>query len=186
MVIIDEHDVGKSREEVLLYLVYEATGQVIPLDKIVFGKPQEVDPRKDLDLDPNTFIPAQVVVEYDERYWIQGSGFLYRRRNIINHIEPVDLSKVQPQALPFKMTDLLDQINAILPYPIKADDMIDYEYKTLDEVKAGVRLQAHPESLLWISGASFLVDTTVLEGGPLIKLPHIDGFHEWGNAVVLA
>lgn len=179
MVVIDEHDVGKSREQVLLYLVYEATGQVIPLEKIAFGKPSEVDPRKDLATDPNTFIPAQVDVQYDARFWAKGSGFLYRRRCIMNHTQDSDFQNVSPPHLPFRISEVLDQINAILPYPIQVADIIDYEYTTIEQVHVGVTLQAHPESLLWINGRTFTVNTELLEGGPLIANQALDGFHEY-------
>ncbi|BAW19044.1 hypothetical protein [Ralstonia phage RP31] len=184
MVVIDAHDVGKSREQVLLYLIFEATGQVIPLEKVKFGKPQEVDPRKDLDTDPNTFIPCQVDQQYDDRYWVKGSGFLYRRRCILNHVSNSDLHHVSPTHLPFKISDVLEQINRILPYPIAADDIIDYEYLTLDDVYKGLRLQAHPESLLWINGTTFKPNTEWLEGGPLIGNPDINGFNEYAAPAV--
>lgn len=179
MVVIDENDVGKTREEVLMDLIYEGTGERIPLDKVKFGKPSEVDQRLDRDLDPNTFIPCQVNQEYDARYWVHGSGFLYRRRCIIQHTAQSDFSKVRPIALPFKILDVLDQINEFMPYPIGASDVINYEYKTIEEVHAGITLRAAPESLLWIRGKTFTVDTSALEGGPLIQITDLDGFNEW-------
>jgi hypothetical protein len=179
MVVIDEHDVGKSREQVLLYLIYEATGESIPLEKVKFGKPSEVDPRKDLDLDPNTFIPAQIDVHYDKRFWVQGSGFLYRRRCIINHTQDSDLESVTPVHLPFKISELLDQINAVMPYPIAVSDIVDHEYTTIEEVYAGITLEAHPESLLWVHSKTFRPNTALLDGGPMIQNQDLDGFNEY-------
>lgn len=180
MVVIDEKDVGKTEEEVLMDLVYEGTGQRIPLDKIMFGKPREVDKRKDLDDDPNTFIPCRVNVQYDSRYAGPGSGFMYRRRELDKHAKDSDFSQVAPASLPFKITDILDQINLAMPYPIEARDIIDYEYKTLEEIEEkGVTLRAHPESLLWIKGLSFAVNTTYINGTPLVDITDLDGFNEW-------
>lgn len=180
MVVIDELDVGKTREEVLMDLIYEAVGYRVPLDRVKFGKPREVDKRKDLDLDPNTFIPARVDPTYDDRYSAAGSGFMYRRRNIINHTNGVDFSQVAPPSLPFKMADVLDQINERMPYPIQLSDIVNYEYKTFAEVaEKGIRLQAHPESLLWIDGQTFFVNTVYINGKPLINVKELDGFNEW-------
>lgn len=182
MVVIDEKDVGKTREQVLMDLIYEATNQRIPLDKVRFGLPLAADPRKDLATDPNTFIPCRVDQQYDDRYWAEGSGFLYRRRCIRNHSEAGDFKQVRPITLPFKITDVLPQINAVLPYPIQAEDVVNHEYTTLEQVYAGVTLEAHPTSLLWINKITFQVDTSALEGGSMITRTTLDGFHEYAAA----
>lgn len=180
MVVINEKDIGKEREEVLLDLIYEATGQRIPLSKVIFGLPEEVDPRKDVDLDHNTFIPARVDQKYDSRYWKDGSGFLYRRRNIHDHTFGIDFSNVQPLTLPFRITDILDQINALMRYPIQSSDVVDYEYTSLEELEIkGVHLKAHPHSVLWIGGTWFKINTMRINGGPLIGVFNLDGFNEW-------
>jgi hypothetical protein len=180
MVVIDEKDVGKTNEQVLMDLLYEATGQRIPLDKVKFGKPREIDKRKDLDFDPNTFIPARINKQYDARYSAEGSGFMYRRRNILNHTGDCDFSRVAPPTLPFTMLDILDQINECMPYPIKPEDIINHKYTTLEEVEtSGVRLDAHPESLLWIKGVAFFVNTAYINGQPLVMVTDLDGFNEW-------
>lgn len=179
MIVIDEQDVGKSREQILLELIYESTGELIPLDKVTFGKPQEIDKRLDLETDPNTFIPAQVDPAYDNRYSASGSGFMYRRRSIVNHTDGCDFSHVKPTSLPFRITDILDQINECMPYPIHPADVVDYEYKTLEEVLQGVYLTAHPESLLWIKGTQMFVGVGFISGDPLIETTTLDGFNEW-------
>jgi hypothetical protein len=179
MVVIDENDVGKSREQVLMDLIYESTGQRIPLEKVKFSKPLEVDQRRDLATDPNTFIPCQVDQQYDDRYWAQGSGFMYRRRSIFDHTVGIDLNSVRPSVLPFKISDVLDQINDVVPYTIQVSDIIDYEYTTLEQVLEGITLQAHPESLLWMRGRTFQVDTGALTGDLLIQETDLDGFTEY-------
>lgn len=185
MVVIDEKDVGKTNEEVLMDLIYEGTGQRIPLDKVKFGNPEEIDKRKDLEYDPNTFIPARVNPQYDARYNVDGSGFMYRRRNIINHTDGCDFSRVAPATLPFTIIDILDQINECMPYPIKASDVINYKYTSLEEVETkGVRLDAHPHSLLWVKGQQFFVNTTYINGKPLVAVTDLDGFNEWVAPIV--
>lgn len=180
MVVIDEKDIGKTREQVLLDLIYEATGERIPLDKVKFGKPREIDKRKDLEHDPNTFIPARIDPKYDARYAQQGDdGFLYRRRDLEKHSKGAVFNEIKPLFLPFKVSDILDQINACLPYPVGASDLIDHKYTTIEQVEAGVHLQAHPESLLWIRGTKIKVDSGYIDGTPLLAVTEIDGFHPW-------
>ena len=180
MVVIDEKDVGKEREDVLIDLIYEATGQRILLSKVVFGVPSEVDPRKDVELDHNTFIPARIDPKYDARYWKDGSGFLYRRRNLGDNFRDIDFSDVQPVTLPFRISDILEQINTHLLYPIKQDDIVDFEYTSLQDVyEKGVHLKADPHSLLWIGGLWITINTDRIDGGPLINVLELDGFNQW-------
>ena len=180
MVVIDENDVGKAREDVLIDLIYEATGQRIPLSKVTFGVPTEVDPRKDVEFDHNTFIPARIDPQYDSRYWKEGSGFLYRRRNINDDFGNIDFSDAQPVTLPFRISDILEQINTHLRYPIREDDIVDYEYTSLQEVdEKGVHLKAHPHSMLWVGGLWINVNTERIGGGPLINVLEVDGFNQW-------
>lgn len=181
MVVIDEHDLGKTRQQVLMDLIYEALGERIPLDKVKFGKPKELDQRTDLWNDPNTFISARVDPRYDSRYSSAGSGFMYRRRNITNHCRVYDFSGVAPTSLPFKITDVLPSINAVMPYPLSPDDLIDHAYTTLEQVEAGLTLSAHPESLLWIKSHTFNVDTSFLKGKDLLEVVMLDGFNYYGE-----
>lgn len=179
MVTIDNDDLGKTRYEVLMDLIYESAGIRIPLDKIVFGAPFELDKRKDLELDPNTFVPVRVNPRYDARYSASGAGIMYRRRNLAKHIAGLNMKQVTPLALPFKISDVLDQINAIVPYEFQLEEIVNYEYKTLEEAKAGIRLQARPDSLLWFDGKTFLVNVKTIGGAPLIENTVLDGFNEY-------
>lgn len=176
MVVIDENDNGKSREALLMDLIYESNGYRIPLDKIKFGKPREVDQRKDLDDDPNTFIPVQVNPQYDDRFSFDSSGVMYRRRSIVKHVEGIDFFVITPLFLPFKISDLLEQINELVPYEFQKEEIIDHEYKTLEEVEAGISLDAQKNAYLWFSGVKFNVNTTSISGAPLISNKNLDGF----------
>lgn len=179
MVVIDEKDINKSKEEILMDLIYESTGQRIPLPHVRFGKPQELDQRPDLKFDPNTFIGARVNPRYDNRYNAAGSGFMYRRRSIIDHMRGCVFEGITPTHLPFKVSDLLPQINHCLPYPIAAEEIVDYEYTTLDEVKDSIKLKAHPESLLWCDGGRIPIDDRIIAGQPLLTVTNLPGFYVW-------
>jgi hypothetical protein len=183
MVVIDDADIGKARKEVLLDLIYESTEQRIPIEKIKFGTPRKVDPRLDEKLDHNTFIPVYVDPEFDSRYGTADSGFLYRRRMIVeDNALVIDLSNVQPFTLPFRIGDVLDQINTYLGYDLHADDIINHQYTSLEDVEAnGVKLEAHDGSLLWVGEVMFLVNTSKIRGEqqPLIINTQLNGFNEW-------
>ena len=180
MVVINEEDVGKTPEQVLIDLIYEALGFRIPVDKVKFGKPKMLDARKDLAKDPNTFIPARVDPRYDARYSSSTSGFMYRRRNITHHCRVYDFSRVAPTKLPFKISDVLSQINEVMPYPLQMRDLINHEYKTVEEARH-MKLTAHPESLLWISEHTFTPSMAYLDGKDLFPITQLDGFNYYGE-----
>lgn len=179
MVIIDEKDIHKSKEEILMDLIYESTGQRIPLEHVKFGKPVELDARPDLKFDPNTFIPARVNPRYDNRYNSSGSGFMYRRRSIFEHIQGCSFNGVAIYSLPAKLTDLLEQINRCLPYPIAKEDVSEVEITSLEQIQKGIRFAAHPESILWCEGGIVPIDTRALEGIPLVTVTQLNGFKKW-------
>ena len=179
MVVIDEHDVGKSREELLMDLIYETNGQRIPLDKIKFGIPREVDQRPDLDFDANTFIPVEIDSAYDDRFGNGIGGIMYRRHDLGAYTKDVDLTVVMPLFLPFTIQDILEQVNALLPYPIAPEEVINYEYKTMEQVNFGVTLKARADAYIWFHGVHFKVDTTQLEGAPLIQNTVLNGFEAY-------
>lgn len=176
MVVIDEHDIGKSREELLMDLIYETNGQRIPLDKIKFGKPYKVDQRPDLDNDANTFIPVEIDPAYDDRFGNGTGGIMYRRHDLGLYTKNADLTVVIPLFLPFTVHDILDQINALLPYPIDPLEIINYEYKTIEQAEFGVTMQARKEAYIWFHGVHFKVDTSYLTQKPLINNPTLIGF----------
>ena len=181
MVVIDEHDVGKTKTEVLMDLIYEATGRRIPLDKVKFGRPREVDVRKDLIYDPNTFIPMRVDPGYDNRYNTPETGVLYRRRSLKDHLKDVDFSKVYVVQYPVRVSDLLDQINTQLKYPISEGDVQEFQYDTPEQIeKFGLYIMADPDSVLWFDGGPMMgVD---VDGRPkLITVTHLLGFYKYGE-----
>ena len=183
MVVIDGHDVGKTRKEVLMDLIYESTGRRIPLDKVVFGKPRETDVRLDRDNNPNTFIPMRVDVQYDHRFNLPESGVLYRRRDIAEHLKDIDASKLMISSFPVKTTDLLDQINEQLEYPILACELLDYEFTSAEQLEMfGLMVVVHPDSVLWFNkGVLFGVDTSgaIDPDSTLVPNNLLMGFYKW-------
>lgn len=179
MVIIDEHDVGKSREQLLMDLIYETNGARIPLDKIRFGKPREVDPRIDLDDDPNTFIPAVINPEYDNRFPPSEGGFMYRRRSLALYVEDKDFSAITPLYLPFKISDLLEEINSVLPYGFQIEELVDHEYTTVEQVEKGIVIEARKDAYIWFSKVKAFINTSKISGGPLISNVWLNGFNAY-------
>lgn len=183
MVVIDEHDVGKTRKEVLMDLIYEATGRRIPLDKIVFGKPREVDVRKDLYYDPNTFIPVRIDSGYDDRFNAPESGILYRRRDLADHVKDVDGRQIIVDKLPIKVSELVEQINDQLKYPVAACEILDYQYDTIEQLEQfGLILAANPDSLLWYNGGTLNglnVDNLTGDKPPLVRNQYLMGFYKY-------
>ena len=60
MVVIDEHDIGKTNIQILMDLIYEFQGIKIPEEHIRYGKPMPLDARPEIMDDPNTFIPCHI------------------------------------------------------------------------------------------------------------------------------
>ena len=178
MVVIDNNDLGKPREQVLMDLIYESNGIRIPLDKIKFGSAREVDKRKDLDLDPNTYIAAKVSPNWDNRYPPNG-GFMYRRRSLPDHVNGVNFKLVTPLFLPFKVSDVLDQINAIVPYEFQLPEIVNHEYKTLDEARDGLVLEARADAYLWFGKRNVKLNLNAIGGSLLISNNVLDGFKEY-------
>ena len=176
-VIIDRHDVGKTTEDLLRDLLYESTGARIPGDKIVYGKPRELKQRPTYKYDPNTFIPVIVDIVYDTRFRTTGDGFMYRRRSIIEHCANVDFTSIKPDFFPFRISDILDQINSYLEYPIAMDDLVEYEYSSVEQWSSGVLLMARDDSYLWTDGQTVMIDTSSVNQNNLLTNYTLDGFN---------
>lgn len=176
-VIIDGRDVGKTTEDLLRDLLFESTGARIPADKIKYGVPQALDQRPHDIYDPNTFIPVTVDLVYDTRYRTIGDGFMYRRRYISEHVKDVDFTMVKPEFYPFRTSDIIDQINAQLSYPIAMTELVEFEYATYDQWIAGIFLQAKDESYLWMGCSKIQIDTSDINHTNLLQKNELDGFN---------
>lgn len=176
-VIIDRADVGKTTEDLLRDLLFESTGARIPADKIQYGKPRELKQRPQYKYDPNTFIPVVVDIVYDTRFRSAGDGFMYRRRSIIEHCANVDFSSISPDFFPFRISDIIDKINEQLEYPITMDNLVEFEYSSVEQWADGVMLQARDDSYLWTDGQKVLIDTSKVNHQNLLTNHTLDGFN---------
>ena len=176
-VIINKFDIGKTTQDLLRDLLYESTGSRIPKDKIIYGKPRALDQRPSDKYDPNTFIPVTVDIVYDTRFRSDGDGFMYRRRSIIEHTSGVDFTKISPEFFPFRISDIIDQINSYLEYPIAMSEVVEYEYTTAAQWAKGIRLQARDDSYLWMDGQTITIDTTLISHENLLSNNILNGFN---------
>lgn len=147
-VIIDHNDIGKSKEEVLMDLIYETNLTRIPLSKIKFGDPRDADTRPDLKTDHNTFIPVSVSADYSTLYQAS-SGLMYRRRGADEHLENVQdvVFEFHTTDFPIALCDILPQINAQLEYPLDCSDILSYQIEGPGEQDIVIKM--NPKSYLW-------------------------------------
>lgn len=181
MVIINELDLHKSKQEILMDLIYEATKQRFPLDKIVFGDPRELKTRPGDEFAPNTHIPVKVDVGYDRRYALPQAGLMYRRRQLAQHLKDINWDQVVIPFFPFKISDILDQINMQLSYPLQLEDLDDLTYDSKEQLLAyGLILQAASRSLLWCESlTTFGVALGAFEPNAMITVTRLAGFTKW-------
>lgn len=177
MVVIDEHDLGKTKIQVLMDLIYESTGLRIPEHRIKYGKPVALDQRPDLDLDPNTYIPVKIDQVYDYHLSEQ-AGFMYRRRSLKEHLHGVTLNLSFPR-FPITLHELiLEVINPQLKYPLNCSDFIDYEIT--DPETDHLKIVAHPESLLWYGdGGDIPIEPPGNQFLILVENPFLTGFYPY-------
>jgi hypothetical protein len=171
-VVIDEHDIGKTRIQLLTDLLYETNNLRIPEEKIKYGEPQALDARPDLDWDPNTFIPFRIDRDYDDRF-SRNAGFMYRRRDFSEYVGSHDF-EVQITHFPFRISEVLDQINAQLPFPLAISDIEDYEFSLPDTEE--FELIASPKSLIWTGKCKVKMEPLDPLFFKLVPLPYLPGF----------
>lgn len=177
MVVIDHNDLHKTKKEILMDLIYESTGQRFPLDKIVFGTPRELKNRPGDKLAPNTHIPINVDVGYDRRYALPESGFMYRRREIAEHLKDIDWNMVLVQSFPMRVGDLIEQINEQLEYPIKECEIDDLTYDSLEQLQLyGFIVQSADDSLLWCGENTAHGLNLVNVTNPMLTVTRLPGF----------
>lgn len=178
-VVIDEHDIGKTKIQLLTDLLYETNGLRVPEDRIKYGDPQPLDARPDLLWDPNTFIPFRIDPTYDDRY-SRNAGFMYRRLDLKDYVGSHDF-QVQITHFPFRISEVLDQINAQLPFPLDLNDIVDYEFSAPNTVKFD--LVANPKSVLWTGKTGIAMNPLDPTFFKLVPLPFLPGFLVYENPV---
>lgn len=177
MVVIDEHDLHKTRIEILMDLVYESTGMRIPQHEIKYGQPIELDQRPDLMTDPNTFIPVRINPDYNYRLAGYQRGFMYRRRYLTEHFAGLELDlefTVWPTTL---RQIIMDQINPQLRYPLQPEDFVDYEIT--DESTDVLLIKTQPHSLFWTGSINVNIVPPGQEYFVLVEQPYLSGFNQW-------
>lgn len=156
----------RSTIAIAIDLIYAATGLEYPIDKIILGIPIAVDPRPDLDTDPNTFVPViSVSIVFDARFdSIPNDGFLYRRIPLSLLTGSDNVIFEEPTVFPFSTYEILDGINEKLNTQLTTDDVLDDIYTTPG---APLRLRANPKSLAWLDEIVILYDE--FDGGRLLE-----------------
>ena len=177
-VVIDEHDIGKSKKTLLTDLLYESTRMRIPEDKIEYGKPQALDQRLDWHYDPNTFIPFKMDQNYN--YLLaKGKGFMYRRRTLAEYFAQQEAFTIEIETFPFWTRDIVESlINPHLSYPLDPLDIVNYRFTSRDTTT--LRLQAVPDSLLWAGTGDVQMDPLDPAFFMLVPNPWLPGFVQYG------
>lgn len=180
MVTIDYNDIGKSHLEILTDLLYESTKTRIPLSKISFGTPRELDLNPEDKTDENTFIPVTVANDYSTLFQA-GSGLMYRRIEITDYLESLQGSTIELHAtsLPVKLCDILPQINTFLEFPLDCGDVVDAMITT-----AGVqdiKVEVAPASFIWVGDVELSINVIVGSLVPLYTTTMLQGFDVYGD-----
>ncbi|MDD2879683.1 MAG: hypothetical protein PHQ58_04535 [Rhodoferax sp.] len=138
----------KPTKELALEQIALATKYRIPSNKIMFGKPKEMDIVPGDANDENTFVSARVADGYpaDENRTV---NFFYHREDI-SVLYPADPLPIEPAAYPFNLYDVLPQINVLLGAQLGKDDVINDTF-----YNDNITLRAAASSLMWIGSKTF-------------------------------
>jgi hypothetical protein len=165
------YNFDRPETKILCDLVYRSTKYKLEPTVVTFFTPMKLDPRPDIEDDPNAYIPAKVLPKYDARLKPDETGFLYTRIPL-GMLAVKDNTIIQPLAIPFKTYDILDQINKQLGTRLTEDDLENTVYTTMDD---DFTITAKPTSRVWVEGRFI----NVLGGGKKYLLyPNymLDGF----------
>jgi hypothetical protein len=175
MVIIDERDIGKTREQILLDLLYEALGERLEETWYTHGTPEalEVTPRNPTD--PNTFMRIQYAPHYKEVS--SEVGVMYRRRHIAEHLAQYsfDLSFSRFPTTTRQIVE--DLINPHLNFPLASGDFLDEVVN--DPLTTAVRIKAHPDSVIWCGETSQSINLPGEEFFVLAQVTILGGFQPY-------
>lgn len=153
-------------KELALEQIFNATGYLVPTNKIEFGFPELIDVFPDVPTDENSFIPAVIDPLEDARF-NGDNGFLYRRLRLDELPNNDDIPSV-PITYPFSVHEQLALINSFLGTQL---DETDLENDTFTQ--APVILRVKVGSLAWIGdrvaapinpGHHYLINQPVLPG----------------------
>lgn len=146
--LYNEKNFDRTSLDIAIDMIYVFNGCRLIKEKITLGTPIPLDQRPELPDDPNTFIPLRVKEEIDYRFdiKIQNNGIMYRRLHL-SEIKDINEIEVAIEDFPFKVSDVLDQINGLLKVKLTLDDVEDTVFESLEQ---GFTLTIKPTSLAWI------------------------------------
>lgn len=163
------YNFNRKSELICLDMIYLTIQIRIPESKIKFNIPRVMDIRPDIDDDPNTFINVVVDRLFDKR--IAGNqGFMYRRLPL-DYITQDTSIKIKPSQYPFKVSDVLNQINASLNSNLTMQDLLDLTYVG-DESE--IVLVTNPDSLAWIGTKTVQIKPNAVL--PIVTVQDLSGF----------
>lgn len=136
--------------EIALDLIFATTEIEFPADKVIFGIPQAIDVRPDIDTDPNTYIPVKWVADgFDYRYNPPADEGVLSNRIPLTLLTPLEeIEFKEPIAFKFTIHSILDKINAKLNAQLTKDDVVDIAYEGNNDF---IIVRASYKSLVWIS-----------------------------------
>lgn len=149
--LLDRKDVNRPAKLIALDMIRVATGYAIRPNKIKLVKAEELDQRPDLPCDENSFV--QVVIDTTEDTRFAGeTGFAYRRLTL-DEVARANEIKIDGITQPFKVEDILAQINEQLETQFTLEDLNnDIEY---DPEAEEFRLYANPGSFAFVGNTLF-------------------------------
>ena len=161
---------NKPASEILTDLIFQSNGIWIMYGNIEFGTPEALP--NPLPWAPNTVV--QVTADMVEDDSIEGcTKIIYRRVPLSELIQSVS-SPIQIPQYPFKISDLLPQINAMYQIQLQPTDIID---ATFNDLSQPIVLNAAPGALCYIGYLTLqVIGPNIVQ---LVTNTDLDGFTEY-------
>lgn len=173
--LLQGYNFNRSAESIALDMIFLSTGFRIPAAKIKFEDPVVMDIRPDIDDDPNTYVMSHVDRNFDRR--IGGrTGFLYRRLPLELLAPTIPDININAPHLPFKTSDVLDQINQLLKTRLTMNDLVEFNYLAPNNQMV---VLANPKSLAWVGQIVLGVNTGYVP--PIVNQTDLSGFEIYNN-----
>jgi hypothetical protein len=145
--IAKKYDFSKSSKELAMEFIYAANKYRVPLSKISFGIPKELDFRKDIEDDSNTYVKATIDPNYASNF-AGDNGFMYLRLPL-SVLQPKPKAVLRSPSYPFTTHGILPKINAYLGTQLTPNDVVNEEYR---DSSVSFSLRASVKSLVWLGG----------------------------------
>lgn len=174
MVIINEHDVTKTKKQILLDLLFESERVRFPETVLIPGTPKELDAVPGNLLDANTFLPVKFAPGYRDD--LQGDlGLMYRRRSIAEHLKQYNFPTLSFSQYPTTTHQIVtDLINPHLNYPLSLEDFVD---ETIEgEGVTEITIKARSDSYLWCGKAQVKFEPPSEDFFVLARVTELEGF----------